>query len=155
MGLQLFGTLPAPLQLDKIYYVVNLSGSTFQLALTPGGSPITITSVGTGIINFATTAIASNWAFRGLELMPNGTSVPNTLLEFGNGSETSIYGMTSHMEVDRCYLHDNPTTQGITTALWTTHFYFICTITGLLGGVRYIRRAGGLYGGMSLYTTSS
>jgi hypothetical protein len=75
-GLQLFGTLPAPLVLDQIYYVRNLSGRTFQVSSTPGGSIIPITSVGTGMISTATTAIATNWKFRGLEMAPSGTSVP-------------------------------------------------------------------------------
>jgi hypothetical protein len=116
-GLQLFGTLPSPLQVDAIYYVENLSGNTFQVALTPGGTPITLTSIGTGMINLASTAIASNWAFRGLEMTPNGNNFPVYFFLLGKGSETSIYGMTSHNEVDRCYLHDNPPAQGIVHAI--------------------------------------
>jgi hypothetical protein len=69
------------------------------------------------MISLASTAIASNWAFRGLEMEPNGTSIPVYFLLLGRGSETSIYGMTSHNEVDRCFLHDNPPTQGIVHAI--------------------------------------
>lgn len=117
-GFQSFGTLPSPLQLDTIYYVENLSGKTFQVALTPGGAPVALTSTGTGMISTASSAIASNWAFRGLEMAPNGTSAPYTFFNFGNGSETSIYGMASRMEVDRCYLHDNPPSRGIAHAIY-------------------------------------
>ncbi len=116
-GLQLFGTLPAPLQLDTPYYVVSLSGGIFKLAALPGGSPITLTSVGTGMINLATSAIASGWALRGLELYPNGTNVPYGLVWMGSGTETSILGMASHFEIDRSYLHDNPPTQGVVHAV--------------------------------------
>ncbi len=34
------GNLPSPFKARRIYYVVNASGLTFQLALTPGGSAI-------------------------------------------------------------------------------------------------------------------
>lgn len=37
------GSSPTPLDIDEIYYVVNRTGNTFQLALTYGGSAIDIT----------------------------------------------------------------------------------------------------------------
>ncbi len=120
-GLQLFGTLPAPLQLDQIYYVqnLNLNGRTFQVSTDFAGVNIVhLTDVGAGMVSTATTAIASNWAFRGLEMAPNGTATPFYFFLLGKGSETSIYGMTSRMEVDRCYLHDNPPTQSIAHAIF-------------------------------------
>ncbi|WP_055073829.1 hormogonium polysaccharide biosynthesis protein HpsA [Pseudanabaena sp. 'Roaring Creek'] len=39
---------PAPLLPETAYYVVNPSGSSFQLANTAGGTPITLTNTGTG-----------------------------------------------------------------------------------------------------------
>ena len=42
------GALPAPLQADTDYYVVNVSGDTFQLSATLSGAAIDITDTGTG-----------------------------------------------------------------------------------------------------------
>jgi hypothetical protein len=44
------GALPAPLVAGQLYYVVGATGGglTFQLALTAGGSPITLNDAGTG-----------------------------------------------------------------------------------------------------------
>lgn len=42
------GTLPGGLSADTTYYAVNSSGSSCQLALTPGGTPIDITDTGSG-----------------------------------------------------------------------------------------------------------
>lgn len=43
------GTLPAPLQAFTDYWVVGASGQTLQLAATPGGSALDLTTVGTGL----------------------------------------------------------------------------------------------------------
>ena len=40
--------LPSPLQMGQTYYLVNVSGNTFQLAKTAGGAPITFLNVGLG-----------------------------------------------------------------------------------------------------------
>jgi hypothetical protein len=108
-GLQLFGTLPTPFQLDTFYYIVRFSGRDFGLATTPGGSPIRATSVGLGPSMIANANLAHNWAFRGLELVEKPGSLIYNLFLFGTGTETSVYGMVNRMEVDRCWLHDNPT----------------------------------------------
>ncbi len=41
-------SLPAPLSAHSVYYVVGLSGNTFQVANTSGGSAITLTTNGAG-----------------------------------------------------------------------------------------------------------
>jgi hypothetical protein len=117
-GLQVIGTLPDPLQVDAIYYTVNVSGSSFQIAPVAGGTPITITSTGTGMLSVANTNVARNWAFRGLEAKPNGSHLPFTFFNFGNPAMTSQYGMPSNFEIDRCYLHDNPGVNGIARAVF-------------------------------------
>lgn len=43
-------SLPSPLQVGRNYYVVGVSGDTFQLSLTSGGSAIDITDQGSGRI---------------------------------------------------------------------------------------------------------
>ena len=47
---------------NKIYYVVNATANTFQIALTPGGAPVTISPTGTGTIRYrcSITAIVPN-----------------------------------------------------------------------------------------------
>lgn len=42
------GTLPAGLSGSTVYYMINSSGSTCKLSLTPGGAAVDITSAGTG-----------------------------------------------------------------------------------------------------------
>lgn len=124
-GLKEFGTNPTPLQLDKTYYIQNLSGSTFKLSTDAAGTHIvTLTSVGTGMTSMATTAVASNWLWDGLEMAPNGASQPFYLFRIGNGVETSLAGMPSHFEVSRSYLHDNPPTQSLTHAIFENSTYF-------------------------------
>ncbi len=112
------GVVPTPLVLGAPYYVVNLSGSSFQVALTPGGAPITLTGQGTGMVNISSFDEPSNWHFRGIEFAPDGTHVPFTFLVLGNAGEVSPAGMTSNNEVDRCYMHDNPPTQAIVHAIY-------------------------------------
>jgi len=46
------GTLPSPLALSTLYYVVNPTADTFQLSLTPYGTPIDLTSAGSDYITF-------------------------------------------------------------------------------------------------------
>jgi hypothetical protein len=60
------GALPTGLTVGVTYYVVNVSGLTFQLALTPGGSPITTsgTQSGTHTVTptvFVTMPSGSRW----------------------------------------------------------------------------------------------
>jgi hypothetical protein len=40
--------LPQPLQEDTVYYVVNKTTNSIQLSTTPGGTPINLTTVGSG-----------------------------------------------------------------------------------------------------------
>ena len=41
------------ISINTLYYVVNPSGQTFQVALTPGGAPIALTTNGTGSFKYA------------------------------------------------------------------------------------------------------
>lgn len=41
------------ISINRLYYVVNPSGATFQVALTPGGAPIALTTNGTGSMRYA------------------------------------------------------------------------------------------------------
>lgn len=43
------GTLPTGLSADTDYYIVNVSGQTFQLSLTSGGAAVSITSASSGL----------------------------------------------------------------------------------------------------------
>ncbi len=50
------GSLPAPLEVDTVYYVVSTATDTFQLALVSGGTAIDLTSDGTGTVEVYTGA---------------------------------------------------------------------------------------------------
>jgi fibronectin-binding autotransporter adhesin len=67
------GTVPGGLSSSQAYYVVNASGSNFQVAATPGGTALTLSDSGTtatvntaGAITqfsaYTTQAVASSWA---------------------------------------------------------------------------------------------
>lgn len=45
-------TLPSPLDNSTLYYVTNVTADTFQLSLTPYGTPITLTTTGVGYHTF-------------------------------------------------------------------------------------------------------
>lgn len=56
------GTLPAPLDGDTVYYVVNSGAGTVELALTKGGTPVTLTSDGTGTHKIAAFSNSNGFA---------------------------------------------------------------------------------------------
>lgn len=101
-------TMPAPLQRDTQYFITNLSGRQFQIAASSGGPPIVITSTGTGPLSVATMQSPNNWAFRGIEFYFHEPFTLYGFLLFGSGLENSRLSMVNHVEVDRCYMHDNP-----------------------------------------------
>jgi hypothetical protein len=43
------GTLPAPLVAGDTYYIVSITPTTIEISSTPGGTPITLTTVGVGV----------------------------------------------------------------------------------------------------------
>jgi hypothetical protein len=47
-------TLPSPLVAGTVYYIVNSTTSDFQISLTRGGSPITLSTSGLGYLSFKT-----------------------------------------------------------------------------------------------------
>lgn len=90
-GTQVFfaGSLPAPLEAGKIYYVISSATNTFQVSLTSGGSAIDLTSNGTGTLN-----VWANDPIQGIdEIFVQDTPHSNTAwvrLECPSGSETGI-----------------------------------------------------------------
>jgi hypothetical protein len=55
------GTVPAGLFINTNYYVIDSSGSTCKLSLTPGGGAVNITGTGTGVQTLSlTTGITAN-----------------------------------------------------------------------------------------------
>lgn len=44
-------TLPAPITAGTVYYVIAASGTTFQVSATPGGSAVTLTTSGSGLLS--------------------------------------------------------------------------------------------------------
>jgi len=81
-------TLPAPLDANTVYYVVNRTSTTLQLSLTPGGSAINLTDDGTGLHYLAwyCGAVFSNLAtvYGGAEGLSIGTVRPGAVWEPGS-----------------------------------------------------------------------
>lgn len=81
-------TLPAPLDANTTYYVVNRTFTTLQLALTPGGAAINLTDDGVGLHYLAwyCGAVFSNLAlvYGGAEGLSIGTVRPGAVWEPGS-----------------------------------------------------------------------
>ncbi len=119
-GQQLFGTIPAPLQLNTEYYIChfNSGAQSFKLCSDVAGAhTITLTNVGSGPLVISGNQIPSNWAFRGVEIVADNLGL-NNFLSIGMGWEaSSLLGSASHFEVDHSYIHQKdaltPVTKGI------------------------------------------
>lgn len=90
------GVLPTPVATETLYYVTNVVGSTFQLALSPYGTPIDLLDSGTGYHTFTSQEVevaTSTFAFQTSILSATGT--------FINGSQivTSISPTTVGLAV--------------------------------------------------------
>jgi uncharacterized delta-60 repeat protein len=95
-------TLPGGVEADTQYFVVGSTGTTFQIAATPGGVPLPITSNGAGvqvvprIDSFRSTVFdAATDIFTGI--LPNGAQVTfNTKLVTGVASPSAPDGMLTN-----------------------------------------------------------
>jgi len=106
-SLRLPSNLPAPLAQDTLYYVCNLSGRTFKLGTTSGcGTTINITDVGTGMQSFSNQLVPHGWKFSGIEFAPTSGNHMGSLVQVGNGGETSVLSMPDSFEFDRNWFHD-------------------------------------------------
>ena len=84
------GALPTGLSVNTVYYVVNASGTTFNVSLTNGGSAINTTAAGSGTQTFAALASTGNLVLDGTLAVANGGTGNNTFqlnnLFLGNGT---------------------------------------------------------------------
>jgi hypothetical protein len=83
------GGLPGGLTAGGIYYVTGVSGTTFGLATAPGGSPVTYTSSGSGILEAL--QLTSNAAHTAIGLDTTVTDLWDSHLPGPAGAY--IYGM--------------------------------------------------------------
>ena len=79
------GSLPSPLTAGTVYYIINPTGTTAQLATTSGGAAISLTTSGTGTITMYTpgTASAGISPYVGLAVVFNTTGGLPTGLSVG------------------------------------------------------------------------
>jgi hypothetical protein len=102
-GVQLSGgSLPTGFSAATMYYVVGSSGFTFELAATPGGSPIGSTSTGSGTLTVvqmnmsALTAVVPVAQMAGYMPVPSGTAVAGYVpVVVSNGSPQTAWGPPS------------------------------------------------------------
>jgi hypothetical protein len=97
-GVQLAGgSLPAGFSASTTYYVVNVSGSTFELAATAGGTAIGSTSAGSGSVvatqQFLSNLIpvSSGTAFQAYMPLPSGTPSPGQVPGATGSGEASAW----------------------------------------------------------------
>jgi hypothetical protein len=85
-------TMPGGLAISTMYYIVQSTGTTFKLSLTKNGSPVDITSVGSGLsFNFAETAIRNQVRY----LVRQGAVIQNLVHDLGqpNNIRQAIFFM--------------------------------------------------------------
>ena len=84
------GTLPTGLSINTTYYVVNASGTTFNVSLTSGGASINTTAAGSGTHTFGLLGSTGNLVLDGTLAVANGGTGTNTFLInnlfLGNGT---------------------------------------------------------------------
>lgn len=84
------GTLPTGLSTNTIYYVVNASGTTFNVSLTSGGTAINTTAAGSGTHTFGILGSIGNLVLDGTLSVANGGTGTNSFqlnnLFLGNGT---------------------------------------------------------------------
>lgn len=84
------GTLPTGLSTNTTYYVVNSSGTTFNVSLTSGGAAINTTAAGSGTHTFGLLGSTGNLVLDGTLAVANGGTGTNTFLLnnlfLGNGT---------------------------------------------------------------------
>lgn len=92
-ALETTGTLPTPLAPATVYYAVNVTALTANIALTPGGTPITTTGGQTGVHEVSRRGIAVT-ALAGASDVP---LVQNTLLVSDASRFTIVFGATDYL----------------------------------------------------------
>ena len=84
------GTLPTGLSTNTTYYVVNASGTTFNVSLTSGGAAINTTATGSGTHTFGLIGSTGNLVLDGTLAVANGGTGTNSFqlnnLFLGNGT---------------------------------------------------------------------
>ncbi|MES2595893.1 MAG: autotransporter-associated beta strand repeat-containing protein [Verrucomicrobiota bacterium] len=107
-------TLPGGVKADTQYYVVGSSGNTFQIATTPNGTPLTITSNGTNV-----------------QFVPKIDSVRSTTLTMGGPGSSVFTGYASTGSVVTFNTKLNPATIVLPTGLDTnTPYYVVNSLNG-------------------------
>jgi len=138
------GTLPTGLSTGVTYYVVNSSGSTSNLALTPGGTPIATTGAGSG------THTIQNAPYE------KGTNNPSfievTVVGTGGNTNTNVGGAGGGGAKKKILNADLSTSETVTTGAisgvntgsgGTSSFGSHCSATGGSGNSTTATTAGG------------
>jgi hypothetical protein len=79
-------TLPSGIIANKGYHIVNVSGNIFQIALTRGGTPVSIVTSGTGIHTVTRTLVNDG----------NLLATPITSVFVGGGTISKTYKISVH-----------------------------------------------------------
>jgi microcystin-dependent protein len=86
--LQTGSTLPSPLVANTKYYIISATTNTFQLSSTLNGSPIDLTSQGTGTHNLHSTFIIPDYRSRSPIGAGQASGLSNRVLNTTYGAET-------------------------------------------------------------------
>lgn len=122
---------PGGIRWDSTYFVINATTNTFQIAVTPGGAAVDITSAGTGTLSVG----AINGTGHGL-FIHTGRAIgfEFSRLRFANcgGSgfkcTDGVFSSTLRVvEVDRCFDHGLNFPGGIPTALHDCYWHNVPT----------------------------
>jgi len=99
VGFSTTGTLPATITASELYYVVNKTDDTFQIALVPGGTELSFSSAGTG----------TNSVFAGLTKSQFASQIVGTWVTTWSDATASLVLKDSYYYLVRYYNSDSDT----------------------------------------------
>ena len=80
------GTLPSPLSASADYFAINVSGNTFQVSTTLGGSALDITTAGSGTLNVRSLVVVTGVCGSNYIFTASGSTLTATNHNLTNGA---------------------------------------------------------------------
>jgi hypothetical protein len=125
------GPVPAPLSLNTIYYVVNTTANTFQVANGPQGTPIT-TAAASGV-----TAIEGTPGGNGFDLGPNTTTYTWTNPTISNNTVIALLDhgtITKSYQFQGSYVPSGPPFYQVTNGQNYSNYF---DLSGVINGLAF------------------
>lgn len=99
---------PSPLVMSQIYYVRAATATTLELANTPGGAAVDITTstITASYFRCSLALAVDGWRFTGIEIRKKpGQETAYNLVEIGTSTQAHRNGLPNGVHFDRVYIH--------------------------------------------------